>query len=98
MAAGARRAAHRAPAFVLGAEELRAGFAGVQLAQAWVSAEHGAAFPLGTWSPCSDKVGAALARGEGAAAVVLGEPALRWTLAPKKTRARCFRESLKIQN
>lgn len=84
MAAGVHRAAHRAPAFVLDAEELCAGFASVQTCSG--SGQRGgrrgvADNPPGTWSPCSAQVGAAWARGEGAAAVASGEAALRWTLS-----------------
>lgn len=78
MAAGTRHA--RTPAFVLEAEELHAGFAGVKTCSGlgqcgtWHGVPNN---PLGTRSPYSDKVGATLARGEGAAVLVSGEVALR---------------------
>lgn len=82
MAAGVRRAAHRALAFVLDAEELCAGFASVQTCSGQRGARRDVADnPPGTWSPCSAQVGAGWARGEGAAAVASGEAALRWMLS-----------------
>lgn len=102
MAAGTRRAAHRAPAFVLEAEELCAGFAGVKLAQAWVSTEHSAAFPTTRWVRGhltlikSEPLGKG--RGSGSCGVGGSCTPLDFSSSPKKTRAQRLKESLKTQN